>query len=130
MKVNENIFLIPFLLFFHLKFKFVFLIKVFDKAIVKELGALGVLGCTIKGYGCAGISNVAYGLLTREVERVDSAYRSAVSVQSSLAMGAIHDYGNEQQKEKYLPKMGTEILAKQTKTKINKFFLIFLCSQR
>lgn len=111
-------------------YSFHFFIKVFDKAIVKELGALGVLGCTIKGYGCAGISNVAYGLLTREVERVDSAYRSAVSVQSSLAMGAIHDYGNEQQKEKYLPKMGTEILAKQTKTKINKFFLIFLCSQR
>lgn len=78
----------------------------FDKAIVKEFGALGVLGCTIKGYGCAGISNVGYGLLTREVERVDSAYRSAVSVQSSLAMGAIYDYGNEQQKQKYLPKMG------------------------
>lgn len=70
------------------------------------MGSLGVLGCTIKGYGCAGISNVAYGLITREVERVDSAYRSAVSVQSSLVMGAIYDYGSEQQKQKYLPKMG------------------------
>lgn len=56
---------------------------------MSELGSLGVLGCTIKGYGCAGISNIAYGLITREVERVDSAYRSAVSVQSSLAMGGI-----------------------------------------
>lgn len=95
-----------------------FFIQVFDKEIVKELGALGVLGCTIKGYGCAGISNVAYGLLTREVERVDSAYRSAVSVQSSLAMGAIHDYGNEEQKKKYLPKMGIERVSKQFKDEI------------
>lgn len=73
---------------------------------MSELGALGVLGCTIKGYGCAGISSIAYGLITREVERVDSAYRSAVSVQSSLAMGAIHDFGSEDQKKKYLTKMG------------------------
>lgn len=79
------------------------------------MGSLGVLGCTIKGYGCAGISNVAYGLLTREVERVDSAYRSAVSVQSSLVMGAIYDYGSEQQKEKYLPKMGTNYISLHTK---------------
>lgn len=71
-----------------------------------ELGELGVLGCTIKGYGCAGISNVAYGLINREVERVDSAYRSAVSVQSSLCMGAIEDYGSDEQKNKYLFKMG------------------------
>lgn len=70
-----------------------------------EFGDLGVLGCTIKGYGCAGISNVAYGLINREVERVDSAYRSAVSVQSSLCMGAINDYGDEEQKSKYLPRM-------------------------
>lgn len=74
-----------------------------------EMGELGILGCTIKEYDCAGISNVAYGLITREVERVDSAYRSAVSVQSSLAMGAIYDYGSEQQKSKYLPKMGNLI---------------------
>lgn len=72
---------------------------------MKEMGDFGVMGCTIKEYGCAGVSNVAYGLLTREIERVDSGYRSALSVQSSLAMGAIYDYGNAAQKEKYLPKM-------------------------
>lgn len=77
----------------------------FDREIYKEMGQYGALGCTIKGYECAGVSSVAYGLMTREVERVDSAYRSALSVQSSLAMGAIYMYGNEQQKQKYLPKM-------------------------
>lgn len=77
----------------------------FHKEIMEELGSLGALGCTLTGYGCAGVTNVAYGLLTREVERVDSAYRSALSVQSSLAMGAIYDYGNSEQKEKYLPRM-------------------------
>lgn len=71
------------------------------------MGQLGALGCTLTGYGCSGVSSVAYGLLTREVERVDSAYRSALSVQSSLAMGAIYDYGTDAQKEKYLPRMGT-----------------------
>lgn len=70
------------------------------------MGELGALGCTIKGYGCAGISNVAYGLVTREVERIDSGYRSALSVQSSLAMGAIYMYGSEKQKQEYLPPMG------------------------
>lgn len=79
--------------------------EIFDKAIMQEFGELGALGCTLNGYGCAGVSNVAYGLLTREVERVDSAYRSAMSVQSSLAMGAINDYGTSAQKEKYLPLM-------------------------
>lgn len=79
--------------------------EIFDKAIMQEFGELGALGCTLNGYGCAGVSNVAYGLLTREVERVDSAYRSALSVQSSLAMGAIYDYGSAEQKEKYLPLM-------------------------
>lgn len=78
----------------------------FDRSIMTEMGSLGILGCSLKGYGCAGISNVAYGLITREVERVDSAYRSAVSVQSSLCMNAIYDFGNEEQKNKYLPKMG------------------------
>lgn len=77
----------------------------FDTNIMKEMGKLGALGCTLKGYGCAGVSNVAYGLLTREIERVDSAYRSALSVQSSLSMGAIYDYGSEAQKQKYLPQM-------------------------
>ena len=70
------------------------------------MGELGALGCTLNGFGCAGVSNVAYGLLTREVERIDSAYRSALSVQSSLSMGAIYDFGTEMQKEKYLPRMG------------------------
>ncbi|XP_076262540.1 glutaryl-CoA dehydrogenase, mitochondrial isoform X3 [Rhynchophorus ferrugineus] len=79
--------------------------EVFHREILNEIGELGVLGCTIKDYGCAGVSNVAYGLLTREVERVDSAYRSAVSVQSSLAMGAIYAYGTEEQKQQYLPEM-------------------------
>lgn len=72
---------------------------------MNEIGQMGVLGCTIKGYGCAGVSSVAYGLLTREVERVDSSYRSAVSVQSSLAMGAIYMYGSEEQKQQYLSAM-------------------------
>lgn len=78
----------------------------FDREIMREMGSMGVLGCTIKEYGCAGISNVGYGLLTREVERVDSAYRSAVSVQSSLVMGAIYHFGSKEQKEAYLPKLG------------------------
>lgn len=77
--------------------------EVFDKTIMKEMGELGVLGCTIKGYGCSGVSSVAYGLITREVEKVDSGYRSAVSVQSSLVMGAIYNYGSDAQKEKYIP---------------------------
>ncbi|XP_039964048.1 glutaryl-CoA dehydrogenase, mitochondrial [Bactrocera tryoni] len=79
--------------------------EVFHKEIMEEIGSLGALGCTINGYGCAGVSNVAYGLLAREIERVDSAYRSALSVQSSLAMGAIFDYGSAIQKETYLPRM-------------------------
>lgn len=79
---------------------------VFHREIMNEIGQLGVLGCTLKGYGCAGVSSVAYGLLTREVERVDSAYRSAVSVQSSLVMGAIYNYGSEEQKQQYIPKLG------------------------
>ncbi|XP_075977944.1 glutaryl-CoA dehydrogenase, mitochondrial [Anticarsia gemmatalis] len=79
--------------------------EVFDREIYKELGGLGALGCTIKGYGCAGVSYVTYGLMTRELDGVDSAYRSAMSVQSSLAMGAIYNYGSEEQKQKYLPRM-------------------------
>ncbi|XP_044256729.1 glutaryl-CoA dehydrogenase, mitochondrial [Tribolium madens] len=79
--------------------------ETFEREIMAEMGAMGVLGCTIKEYGCAGISNVGYGLLTREVERVDSAYRSAVSVQSSLVMGAIYYFGSKEQKEEYLPKL-------------------------
>ncbi len=79
----------------------------FDREIMNEMGALGFLGSTIKGYGCAGINYVSYGLLAREVERVDSGYRSAMSVQSSLVMFPIHAYGSEAQREKYLPKLAT-----------------------
>jgi glutaryl-CoA dehydrogenase len=79
--------------------------EVFDKNIYKELGELGLLGATVKGYGCQGIGYVAYGLITHEIERVDSGYRSAYSVQSSLAMYAIEQFGSEEQKNKYLPEM-------------------------
>ncbi|HJP04987.1 MAG: acyl-CoA dehydrogenase [Chromatiales bacterium] len=75
----------------------------FDPEIIPELGALGMLGCTIEGYGCAGLNYVSYGLIAREVERVDSAYRSAISVQSSLVMHPVHRFGSDAQKEKYLP---------------------------
>ena len=71
----------------------------------KELGSLGVLGASIKGYGCAGVNYVSYGLITRELERVDTSYRSGFSVQSSLSMYAIYKFGSESQKEYYLPEM-------------------------
>ena len=70
------------------------------------MGTLGILGPTIQGYGCAGVSSVAYGLIAREIECVDSSYRSAMSVQSSLVMYPIYEFGSEQQKEKFLPKLG------------------------
>jgi glutaryl-CoA dehydrogenase len=75
----------------------------FDREIMNEMGELGMLGATIDGYGCPGLSYVCYGLLAREIERVDSGYRSAMSVQSSLVMHAIHAYGSEEQRERYLP---------------------------
>ncbi|HEY9031706.1 MAG TPA: acyl-CoA dehydrogenase [Kangiella sp.] len=81
--------------------------EIFDREIMTELGELGLLGSTIDGYGCAGASYVAYGLVAREVERVDSGYRSALSVQSSLVMHPINAYGTEAQKEKFLPKLAT-----------------------
>ena len=84
----------------------VFCIADFDKEIMTEMGNLGILGATIQGYGCAGVSSVAYGLIAREVERVDSGYRSAMSVQSSLVMFPISEFGSEEQKQKYLPKLG------------------------
>lgn len=79
----------------------------FHREIMTEMGELGFLGSTIEGYGCAGISSVAAGLLTREVERVDSGYRSAMSVQSSLVMHPIYAYGTEAQRQKYLPRLAT-----------------------
>ena len=75
----------------------------FDIEIYEELGSLGLLGPTINGYGCAGVNYVSYGLIAKELEKVDSGYRSAFSVQSSLVMAAINDFGSENQKELYLP---------------------------
>ncbi|MFQ3236592.1 MAG: glutaryl-CoA dehydrogenase [Paraglaciecola sp.] len=80
----------------------------FDREIMTELGELGLLGATLpEAYGCAGVNHVVYGLVAREVERVDSGYRSAMSVQSSLVMHPIHAYGSEAQRQKYLPKLAT-----------------------
>ena len=79
----------------------------FDRGIMTELGELGLLGPTIDGYGCAGASYVAYGLIAREIERVDSGYRSAASVQSSLVMFPIHAYGSEEQRQRYLPRLAS-----------------------
>jgi glutaryl-CoA dehydrogenase len=79
----------------------------FHREIMNELGALGLLGSTIDGYGCAGTNYVSYGLIAREVERVDSGYRSAMSVQSSLVMHPINAYGTEEQRQKYLPRLAT-----------------------
>jgi glutaryl-CoA dehydrogenase len=81
--------------------------EVFDREIMNEMGALGLLGSTIDGYGCAGVNHVCYGLVAREVERVDSGYRSAMSVQSSLVMHPIYAYGTEAQREKWLPRLAT-----------------------
>ena len=79
--------------------------EVFDKEIYQEMGQMGFLGAPIDGYGCAGVNYVAYGLIAREIERVDSSYRSAYSVQTSLAMHAIYKFGSEEQKNHYLPEM-------------------------
>ncbi|MDR5865626.1 acyl-CoA dehydrogenase [Halomonas koreensis] len=79
----------------------------FDREIMNEMGELGLLGATIDGYGCAGMNYVSYGLIAREVERVDSGYRSAMSVQSSLVMYPIHAFGSEAQKDKYLPRLAS-----------------------
>jgi len=78
-----------------------------DPAIFREMGEMGLLGSTIDGYGCPGVDYICYGLVAREVERVDSGYRSMLSVQSSLVMYPIYAYGSDAQKEKYLPKLAT-----------------------
>ena len=80
----------------------------FDPEIMREMGELGLLGATLPAeYGCADVNHVVYGLIAREVERVDSGYRSAMSVQSSLVMHPIYAYGSEAQRKKYLPKLAT-----------------------
>tara|TARA_B110000977_G_C11073151_1_gene490247 strand:+ start:1851 stop:3035 length:1185 start_codon:yes stop_codon:yes gene_type:complete len=76
-----------------------------DPGIFKEMGAMGLLGSTIQGYGCPGVDYISYGLIAREVERVDSGYRSMMSVQSSLVMYPIYAYGTDEQRERYLPKL-------------------------
>ncbi len=79
----------------------------FDPAIMREMGSFGLLGATIDGYGCAGVNYVSYGLIAREIERVDSGYRSAMSVQSSLVMHPIDAFGTEEQKKQYLPALAS-----------------------
>ena len=79
----------------------------FDREIMFEMGELGFLGSTLTGYGCAGVNYVSYGLVAREIERVDSGYRSAMSVQSSLVMYPIHAYGTEEQRRRFLPRLAT-----------------------
>ena len=79
--------------------------EIFDKGIYKEMAEMGFLGAPINGYGCAGTNYVSYGLIAREIERVDSSYRSAYSVQTSLAMHAIYHFGSDEQKDFYLPQM-------------------------
>ncbi len=81
--------------------------ETFDRNIMRQMGEMGLLGVTIEGYGCAGLSHVAYGLIAREVEAVDSGYRSALSVQSSLVMHPIYEYGTEAQRQQYLPKLAS-----------------------
>ena len=79
--------------------------ETFDPAVFTEMGELGFFGPTIEGYGCAGVNHVCYGLIAREIERVDSSYRSTMSVQSSLVMHPIHAYGSEEQRKRWLPKL-------------------------
>lgn len=77
----------------------------FDKNIMKEMGKVGLLGPTINGFGCAGANYISYGLIMREIERIDSGYRSCASVQSSLVMYPIYKFGSQEQKDKYLPEL-------------------------
>lgn len=94
------------LLFFFL-LSFLLALHSFDREIMREMGAMGMLGSTIDGYGCSGVNYVSYGLCAREVERVDSGYRSAMSVQSSLVMHPIYKYGTEEQRQRFLPRLAT-----------------------
>jgi glutaryl-CoA dehydrogenase len=78
-----------------------------ERSIFNEMGELGLLGATIEGYGCAGVNQTSYGLVARELERVDSGYRSMLSVQSSLVMGPIYEFGSEAQRQEFLPRLAT-----------------------
>ncbi|MHA1165805.1 MAG: acyl-CoA dehydrogenase family protein, partial [Alphaproteobacteria bacterium] len=79
--------------------------EIFERDLMLEFGEMGFLGGTLEGYGCPGLSHVSYGLMCRELERVDTAFRSAVGTQSGLAMGSIHSFGSEDQKQRFLPGM-------------------------
>ena len=81
--------------------------EVVDKSIFKEMGQMGILGPTIKGYNCLGDSYLTYGLIAKEIEAIDSGYRSMFSVQSSLVMNPINKFGSEEQKNKYLPELAS-----------------------
>eukprot|EP00039_Didymoeca_costata_P018809 m.335060 g.335060 ORF g.335060 m.335060 type:complete len:433 (+) comp17506_c0_seq1:164-1462(+) len=81
--------------------------EIFEREVLNEMGELGMLGCTINHESCAGMSYVSYGVIAREVERVDSAFRSSMSVQSSLVMYPIATYGTQEQRDKFLPKLAT-----------------------
>jgi len=81
--------------------------ETYNPEIMQELGAIGALGSTVPGYGCAGVNYVTYGLLAREIEKIDSAYRSTMSVQSSLVIWPIYEYGSEEQRLKYIPKLAS-----------------------
>ncbi|KAI1693969.1 acyl-CoA dehydrogenase, middle domain-containing protein [Ditylenchus destructor] len=81
--------------------------ETFDTNIMREMGSMGFLGAPYKGYGCAGMSNLAYGLIARELERVDSGYRTIMSAQTSLLIGPILEFGSEEQKQKYVPGLVT-----------------------
>lgn len=81
--------------------------EIVDRTVFKKFGEMGIFGPTIKGYGCLGESNKLYGLMAKEIESIDSGYRSMYSVQSSLVMTPIYNYGNEKTKEKYLPKLAS-----------------------
>ena len=81
--------------------------ELFDRKIMQEMGDLGLLGASLHGYGCSGVNEVSYGLIAREIERVDSGYRSALSVQSSLVMYPIYTFGTYEQKMRFLPKLAT-----------------------
>ena len=92
----------------------------FDRNIMLEFGKMGFLGGTLEGYGCPGLSHVSYGLMCRELERVDTAFRSAVGTQSGLAMGAIHSYGSREQKQRFLSKKKPRSMSRLL------FLLVFL----